>query len=391
MERIILHIDVNNAFLSWTAVDILNRGSNFDIRTIPSVICSSKSNRAGIILAKSMPAKKLGIVSGAFISEAQKKCPSLKTYAPNYELYQKMSKKFFSLLYKYTTDIEIASIDECYMDYGKVKNIYGNEIDFAYKLKDEIKNKLGFTVNIGIANNKLCAKMASDFEKPDKVHTLFDNEVKTKMWPLPIGDLFGVGKQTRDKLLRIGINTISDLANFDSYRLSKYFKNSYKDLINIANGIDNSEIINYEEAKGISNEITLNEDINSKEELYPYLTFLSNKVSKRLKEQNKYASVICLILKDNYFRRFNHQKKIKNPTNRANDIYEVSKELLHDIWDNHSIRLVGIRLDNLTNNYNYQTSLFDTKDRIKEDKIDDLIDNINKKYGKNIIKKGEFK
>lgn len=390
MERIILHIDVNNAFLSWTAVDMLNKGSDIDIRTIPSVICGSKENRTGIVLAKSMPAKRLGIVSAEVLYLAFRKCPNLKTYPPDYELYKRMSDNLFDFLRSFTPDIEIASIDECYMDYGKVKNLYGDEVKFAYKLKNDIKDKFGFTVNIGIANNKLCAKMASDFEKPDKVHTLYMNEVESKMWPLPVSSLFGVGKQTSEKLMKIGIKTIKDLAFCDGNKLSFYFKNTYKDLIDKARGIDDSLVSTFDVVKGISNEVTLKEDVSNKEDLFPYLEFLSLKVSKRIKEEGKYAYVICLILKDNYFRRFNHQKKLKNPVNSSKDIYEVSKQLLNEVWNGNDIRLIGIRLDGLTDICNFQTSLFDKNDRKNDKKIDDLLDSINKKYGKSVISKGKF-
>lgn len=390
MERIILHIDVNNAFLSWTAVDMLNKGSDIDIRTIPSVICGSKENRTGIVLAKSMPAKRLGIVSAEVLYLAFRKCPNLKTYPPDYELYKRMSDNLFDFLRSFTPDIEIASIDECYMDYGKVKNLYGDEVEFAYKLKNDIKDKFGFTVNIGIANNKLCAKMASDFEKPDKVHTLYMNEVESKMWPLPVSSLFGVGKQTSEKLMKIGIKTIKDLAFCDGNKLSFYFKNTYKDLIDKARGIDDSLVSTFDVVKGISNEVTLKEDVSNKEDLFPYLEFLSLKVSKRIKEEGKYAYVICLILKDNYFRRFNHQKKLKNPVNSSKDIYEVSKQLLNEVWNGNDIRLIGIRLDGLTDICNFQTSLFDKNDGKNDKKIDDLLDSINKKYGKSVISKGKF-
>lgn len=390
MERIILHIDVNNAFLSWTAVDMLNKGSDIDIRTIPSVICGSKENRTGIVLAKSMPAKRFGIVSAEVLYLAFRKCPNLKTYPPDYELYKRMSDDLFDFLRSFTPDIEIASIDECYMDYGKVKNLYGDEVEFAYKLKNDIKDKFGFTVNIGIANNKLCAKMASDFEKPDRVHTLYMNEVESKMWPLPVSSLFGVGKQTSEKLMKIGIKTIKDLAFCDGNKLSFYFKNTYKDLIDKARGIDDSLVSTFDVVKGISNEVTLKEDVSNKEDLFPYLEFLSLKVSKRIKEERKYAYVICLILKDNYFRRFNHQKKLKNPVNSSKDIYEVSKQLLNEVWNGNDIRLIGIRLDGLTDICNFQTSLFDKNDGKNDEKIDNLLDSINKKYGKSVISKGKF-
>ena len=183
MEKIIFHIDVNNAFLSWTAIELLNNGYKYDIRNSYAVIGGDPKMRKGIVLAKSTPCKKLGIYTSMNLYEAKKKCSVLKVYPPNYKFYSEMSNKLFNLLNKYTPDIEIASIDECYLDYGKVKNIYGDQYLFAQKLQKEIYDILGFTVNIGIANNKLCAKMASDFSKPNKIHTLYDFEIESKMYP----------------------------------------------------------------------------------------------------------------------------------------------------------------------------------------------------------------
>ena len=175
MERIIMHIDVNNAFLSWTALDLLEKGYPEDIREIEAIIGGDESRRAGIVLAKSTPAKRKGVVTAETIYQAKRKCPNLKIFPPSHEMYKRKSKELFNLLTKYTPDIEVASIDECYLDYTKVKNMYGDELEFAKKIQKEIKDNLGFTVNIGIANNKLCAKMASDFSKPYKIHTLYQH------------------------------------------------------------------------------------------------------------------------------------------------------------------------------------------------------------------------
>ena len=388
MERIIFHIDVNNAFLSWTAVYLLRSGYHEDIRNIVSVIGGDESKRSGIVVAKSPMAKKYGIVTAETLYSARKKYPKLQVFKPNYSFYSEMSNKLFSFLKKITPDIEIASIDECYMDYGKIKSIYGDEVVFATKLKDKIYSLFGFTVNIGIANNKLCAKMASDFLKPNRVHTLYSYEVSSKMWPLPIEDLFMVGKSTSSKLRMIGINTIGDLANCDVYLLSKYFKN-YNDLIRRANGIDDSLVdSSLFEAKGISNEITLPADIVNKADLYNYLSYLSEKVSLRIKSDGKYANVVCVILKDNLFKRRSHQVKVKNPIRDSSDIFAVSKRLLNEMWrDGDMVRLIGIRLDDLVCDYKYQMSLFDNNDRVDSEKIDKVLSDINKKLGYDAVKK----
>jgi len=390
MSRIIFHIDVNNAFLSWTAVELLEQGYKYDIRNSYAVIGGDESARHGIVLAKSMPAKKMGIKTADTLFSARKKCPALRVYKPNYKMYQEKSNMLFEYLKSYTPDIEIASIDECYIDYGKVSNLYGDAVSFAYKLKDEIYEKFGFTVNVGIANNKLCAKMASDFSKPNKVHTLWESEVETKMYPLPIGELFGIGKKTTEKLQNLNIHTIGDLANTDPIFLSKYFKNQATHMINSARGINDlpviSEII---DPTSISNEITLSHDITSKNMLYPYLDSLASQVALRLRKQKKYAHVVVVVLKDNKFRRKQHQKKIKNATNITKEILEISKEILDEMYDETPVRLIGLRLDGLVDNVMYQPSLFeDIESRNDDSIIDNLLDTLQDKYGFNAIKKG---
>lgn len=388
-----MHIDVNNAFLSWTAVNLLNNGSKYDIRNSYAVIGGDENSRKGVVLAKSNPAKKLGIVTGETLYSARKKCPVLKTYPMNYSFYQEMSNKLFDIIRKYTPDIEIASIDECYLEYTGIKKIYGDPLEFAIKLQKEINETLKFTVNIGIANNKLCAKMASDFSKPNKIHTLFDEEIKTKMWPLPINDLFGVGKKSTEKLLKLNIKTIGDLATTSPEKLRPYFKNMSNNLIESANGINNDRVISEEViCKGISNEITLQKDINNKVELYEHLLFLSNKVGLRIRKQNRYAYVVAVIIKDKYFKRKTHQKKLLNPINSSSDIFETSKKILNEMWNDDSVRLIGIRLDNLVQNYNYQKSLFENEEKInKNSNLDKTLDKLKEKYGDKIIENADLK
>ena len=380
-----MHIDVNNAFLSWSAVYYNLKGSKIDIRNTYAVIGGDEKTRNGIVLAKSMYAKKKGVVTGETLYSARKKCPCLKTYPMNYPFYQKMSNKLFSLIKSYSPDIEIASIDECYLDYTKVKNIYGDELEFAKKLQKEIYEKLKFTVNVGIANNKLCAKMASDFTKPNKIHTLYDYEIKEKMWPLDVGELFMVGKKTAEKLKIMNINTIGKLANTEPIRLYPMFKNQAKFLVDIANGIDNSAVDSSSyEAKGISNEITLEKDYSNYKELEPFLLALCDKVSLRLRKLNKSASVVAVILKDNTFKRRTHQKKLDYPTNTTDEIFEVAKIILKEMQNDDEIRLIGLRLDDLSVCNIRQISLFNNSLN-NDSKLDKTIDKLKEKYGTNIL------
>src|SRR5574344_743850 len=392
MDRVVMHIDVNNAFLSWTAIYLLNNGYKKDIRNSYAVIGGDETTRHGIVLAKSTPAKKLGIVTAETLYSARKKCPNLEIYPMNYEFYQKKSKELFELISKYTPDIERFSIDECFIEYTYVRNLYGDPLEFAYKIKEEIKNQLGFTVNIGIANNKLCAKMASDFTKPDRVHTLFSNEVETKMYPLDVGELLWIGKRTKDKLYELGIKTIGDLANSDYTNLYRYFKNQTKEMIEHARGIDNDIVVTErEEAKGISKTYTLDHDILSRVELYDNLNYIANDLGISIRKQNKYAFVVAVILKNRYFKTTTHQLKLTNPTNNTDEIYKIAKRLLDEMWENDPIRLVGIRLDNLTSIGLYQVSLFeDVSKQEQNTNLDNVMDKLKDKYGSKIINKASL-
>ena len=392
MKRIIMHIDVNNAFLSWTAVLYLKQGMKIDIRKTYAVIGGDEKARHGIVLAKSMPAKKRGVITAETLYSAKKKCPNLKVYPPNYNFYKKMSDSMLRLIGKYSPDIEQMSIDECFLDYTPVKHLYGDEVEFAYRLKKEILDSLGFTVNIGIGNNKLCAKMASDFSKPYKVHTLFDNEVEEKMWPLQVDELFGIGKKTAIKLHNLNINTIYDLAHIDSSFLYRYFKNQAKDMIDSANG-KGSDIVVSEESipKGIGNETTLSINISSREELYPYLLALSENVAIRLRKQKKYASVIVVTLKDKFFKRMSHQKKLVNATNLTEEIYKTACDILDEMNTSDGIRLIGVRLDKLSDTSSHQVSLFeDLKVREDNNELEKTVDELKEKYGFKVIKKASL-
>ena len=392
MKRIIMHIDVNNAFLSWTAVLRLKNGEKIDIRNTYAVIGGDEKSRHGIVLAKSMPAKKKGVLTGDSIYLAKKKCLNLKVYAPCYDFYKKMSDSMMNLIHSYSPDVEQMSIDECFLDYTPVKHLYGDELQFAYKLKKEIKDKLGFTVNIGIANNKLCAKMASDFSKPYKVHTLYEDEVERKMWPLKVDDLFGIGKQTALKLHKLNINTIYDLAHIDKVFLYKHFKNQAYDMIDKALGkgsdfVDSSKNV----PKGIGNEVTLTKNIYDKGELKQYLLALSENVSLRLRKEGKYAYVVVVILKDKFFKRISHQKKLVNAINLADDVSRVSLEILDEMNIENGVRLVGIRLDKLVSSSSHQVSLFENlnvKDSNSE--LEKVLDDLKAKYGFKIVKKASL-
>ena len=327
MERIIFHIDVNNAFLSWTAVSMLKNGSKLDIRDIPSVVGGDEKQRHGVVLAKSMPAKKKGIVTGESLYSARKKVDKLYVAPMDRKSYIKYSNDFYNILCKYSPVIERYSIDECFLDMTSMKKIYDDPVKTAYVIKDEIYERLGFTVNVGIGNSKLCAKMASDFEKPNKVHTLFDDEIKDKIWPLKVDDLFMVGRSSSKKLHELGIHTIGDLANSNIELLIKHFKSMGKMMKDYANGIDLSSVERaVPKNQGISNSTTLPNDLEKLSDIKKVLYKLSCMVGIRLRKEKKYAMCIAVQLRNSNFFNYQHQKKLTNPISSNEDIYNLSCE-----------------------------------------------------------------
>ena len=393
-ERIIFHIDVNNAFLSWTAVQLLEEGYNIDIRTIPAIIAGDESKRHGIVLAKSPIAKKYGIVTAETIYQAKMKCPNLKIFSPNHEIYQRKSKQLINYLKTFTPIMEQFSIDECFLDMTGTKYLYTNHLELAYKIKDEIKEKFGFTVNVGIGNNKLCAKMASDFEKTDKVHTLLKSEIKEKLWPLPVNDLFMCGKKTSIELNKMNIYTIKDLAEYDFQKLEKKFKSQAKYLKQAAWGIDESKVEERKDKRqSISTTRTLPHDEENKEKLKEVLFVQTEDVCRQLREQNLYASTIAIIYKDKYFKSTTVQEQLENATDNTKEILKKINSLFEKSYNNMPVRLIGVRLANLTKFKNTQVSIFDTEidNDSKEESIQKTVDKINKKFGSSLIMPASIK
>lgn len=392
MERVILHIDVNSAFLSWSALKLLEEGYNKDIRNEVAVIAGDPNKRHGVIVAASIPAKKIGIKPPVNLYEARRKYKDLIVVKPDSNYYYKKSKMLMDYLKSLFDKVQQYSIDECFIDYSSMKLIYGDEVKYAYKLKDEIYKRFGFTVNIGIGNNKLSAKMASDFEKPNKVHTLYKYEFKDKVWKKDISELFMAGKQSCNKLRQLNINTIEELANADVNLLTRNLKSQGKLLYEYANCIDDSEVEteSYNERKGIGFSRTLDFDTDDKELIYKYLYDFSSKISKKLRDKKVYANTLVVTIRNYDFKTVNHQQKYLNGMNLTDQIYERAKQLFINLWDKEPIRLIGLRVTDFTDSNSYQLSLFDKKaDNNTDEKIQDIIDKINKDYGKEVINIGD--
>lgn len=389
---VIFHIDVNSAFLSWEAAHQLTENPDTqDIRLVPSIIGGRKETRHGVVLAKSIPASKAGVKTGEPIVHALKKCPNLLIFPPDFTIYRSRSEALMELFRTYAPVVQQLSIDEAFLDMSGTQALYGDPIDFANRLKDEVKEKLGFTVNIGISTNKLLAKMASDFEKPDKVHTLFPEEIPEKMWPLPVSDLLYAGKSSVQKLHNLGIFTIGELAKADPVVLQQHLKSHGKELYNYANGIDTSSVeAEPEAAKGYSNSITLPFDVTDRSDAKGIMLSLCENIGMRIRKDNAYISVVSVTLVDMDFRKTSHQVSLPTGTNITDVIYENACVLFDRLWDQSPIRLIGVHTSKASDENYTQYSLFDTEKNEKLEKLDMAIDSIRSKYGDNAIKRARL-
>lgn len=390
MERLIFHIDVNSAYLSWTAVENLKKGSNVDLREIPSIIGGDMASRHGIVLAKSIPAKAYKITTGEPVAHALQKCPNLVMAPPNHKLYSEYSHQLMELLKTFSPAIEQVSIDECYMDFTDYQDKYDSPAAAAALIKDTVRDTFGFTVNVGISSNKLLAKMASDFQKPDKVHTLFPEEVPEKMWCLPVRDLFMVGKSAAATLEKLEILTIGDLAHTDVSILESHMKSHGRLIWEFANGIDDSPVQTEEaELKGVGNSTTLSRDALTSADAKKVLRSLCSQVSSRLKNYGQLAGMVSTEIKYASFTNVSHQMQLPSATDDAGVLYHHVCLLFDELWNGEPIRLLGVRTSKLTTEKEpVQMSLFDLPKSQKEQKADKAAEELRKRFGKEIIKKG---
>lgn len=391
-NRIIFHIDVNSAYLSWEAVYRLQKGDPTDLRTIPSVVGGDPKSRHGIVLAKSISAKKYKIQTGESLYSALQKCPNLVIVPPHYDLYVKCSNAMVSLLKEYSPSIQRFSVDECFIDFTNMEPHFGDPIDTAYKIKNRIKHELGFTVSIGVSSNKLLAKMGSDLKKPDAVTTVFPPEIEEKMWSLPVEDLFMVGRATSKKLRSLGINSIGDLATTNIDFIKSHLKSHGVLVWNYANGIENSTVRsnNRQVIKGIGNSTTTAFDVSSRHEAHMVLLSLTETVCMRLRDARCCAQLVSIGVKTKAFRYSSHQHKFQTPTDITTQVFNHAKKIFDDIWNGEYIRHLGVRVSDLCSNEFYQINLLDTELSEKQRAVDKTIDKIRMKYGSKDVIRGCF-
>ena len=408
-KSIKFHIDVNSAFLSWTAIKLLKEGNPVDIRTVPAIVGGDPKTRHGIVVAKSLPAKALGIHTADTVASALKKCPDLIMVPPDHPYYKRQSRALMKHLSDICPMIEQVSIDECYMAYEPLREQYPDPLQAAYHIKNSVRDTFGFTVNVGISDKKVLAKMASDFEKPDKLHTLFSDEISKKLWPLPISDLHMCGKSSAARFRQYGIHTIGDLAKTDPDLVTGWMKSHGKLLWNYANGIDNDEVITEQgPAKGVGNSVTLSKNVTDFEGACTVLKELSDSVSGRLTKKRFEASQISVEIKYATFTSVSHQMTVDKPICKAEDLYRNAVILFKELWNGEAVRLLGIRTTKLERagapkqltieDYLKQQQVHLQKkeeeamriDQKKEKarKLEEALDKVRSKYGKDMIRKG---
>lgn len=394
VERIFFHIDVNSAFLSWSALAHLEAGESYDLRKIPSIIGGDMAKRHGVVLAKSIPAKAYGITTGEPVVNAFRKCPHLVSAAPDHGLYQRRSSELMKYLSGICPDIEQVSIDECYMDYTPISGKYTSPEEAAHRIKDSVLEKFGFTVNVGISDKKVLAKMASDFKKPNLVHTLYSSEIETKLWPLPVSTLFMCGHSSVETLKKLGICTIGELARTDLDILESHLKSHGLTLWRYANGMDDSTVISEPaKSKGIGNSTTLTADARTAADAKKELLRLAESVGRRLRSSRQLTGLVCTEIKYNTFQSVSHQALLDTPTASTDVIYRKACELFDELWDGTPIRLLGIRTTKLVaEDAPIQLNLFDyaAPKSAKQQKLDAALDQIRSRYGKDSVKRGSL-
>ncbi len=391
MEPVIFHIDVNSAYLSWTSVENLKSGGP-DLRQIPSIIGGDQSSRHGIVLAKSLQAKACGVSTGEPVAQALKKCPNLTVAPPDHKLYKEYSRRLMGLLSSYTLRLEQLSIDECFLDVTDLWPDRQEALAAAFCIKDAVRERFGFTVNVGVSCRKVLAKMASDFQKPDRVHTLWPEELPAKLWPLPVGELYMAGRSSVQVLQKLGILTVGDLASSDPELIASHLKSHGRLLWEYANGIDPSPVVSQrQEAKGVGNSTTLAEDISRREDALPVLQALSDTVSARLRKAGQLAGTLTVEIKYYNFQSASHQMPLLTPANDSASLYRAACSLFDELWSREPIRLLGLRGTNLAREgAPTQMNLFDLdfsqfqKDE-KHKKLDQALSDIRGRFGKDAV------
>ncbi len=386
MKRIIFHIDQNCYFAS---VEMISRP---ELRNVPMAVAGDASVRHGIILAKNEPAKKYGIKTAEAIWQAKAKCPELVLVDAHHKKYEFYSKKIRAMYSEYTDKVEPFGLDECWLDMTGIVSDYAEAEETALEIRNRVKEEFKLTCSVGISFNKVFAKLGSDYKKPDATTVFSDENWKEKIWPLPVADLLFVGRHTAEKLLKINVKTIGDLANTDGEFISRYLGKAGEMLWEYANGLDDAPVAEsgYKRIpKSVGNSTTTAEDMTSDRQIERTLHMLSESVAERLRKHTLKGTVVQITVRDRDLSIYEKQKIIYKPTDDAKVIYAAARDLFKESYDwEKGVRSIGVRCTKLVRaDSGEQLSIFnEVKASERDDRLNKAIDDINRRYGSSVIK-----
>ena len=384
--RIIFHIDLNAFFASCETI------LRPELQNLPLAITGEKSSKRGIVVTANYVARQYGVHSAMPLMQAKKKCPHLVVASANFDLYRKISQQFIQLLHEYSDQVEKASIDEAYVD---VTHLYQeiHPLHLAQQIQQRIFNELKIGCSIGVAPNKFLAKMASDMKKPNGITVLRKRDLPQILWPMPIEEMFGVGKASSPKLKQLGINTIGDLVHYkDVDKIEQLFGHHALKWIENAKGNDQNPINpnKYEVPSSIGHSTTFSKDYCFDEEIKAEAKRMCIKTSNRLKKYGLYAKTISIQLKDTSFKQITRSQTVQVPIQSVNELYPIIEELFDEHWEGQALRLIGVNTTNLvnTNKVTQQLNLFNYQSFASEEKLNQTIQQIKTKHGTHLIQKG---
>ena len=390
LSYVVFHVDANSAYLAWEAIDRLRQGDPVDLRLLTAVVGGDEASRHGIVLAKSAKAKKAGIITGESLYAARQRVPNLVVVPPRYHLYMQCSRDMIEILRQYSPVVQQYSIDEAFVAYTIPSRNTQEALDAAYRLKDQVRNELGFTVNVGIGPNKLLAKMASELEKPDKVHTLFHEEIADKMWPLPVDELFFVGRATARKLRNYGVYTIGALARQDPRLVHAWLKKPGLLIWQYANGMDESVVTEQKPPiKSVGNSNTIAFDVEDRQTAHQILLALTETVAMRLRAMDRCGRVVAVAVRSHQLVTYRHQRRLDSPTDITNHIWQHACRLFDECWKGEPVRHLGVHVSELCSNDFYQLSIFD-RDIDRLTRLDQTIDQLRRRFGYDAVFRGCF-
>ncbi|WP_394019000.1 DNA polymerase IV [Anaerococcus cruorum] len=385
MKRVILHSDMNACYASIEAK------LNPKLKGIPMAVAGSPENRHGIILAKSEEAKKMGVKTGEPIWQAQAKCPNLTLVPPHYEQYLKHSKMARNLYYEYTNQVEPFGLDECYLDVTGSTHLFGSGEEIANEIRKRMKEELGISVSIGVSFCKIFAKLGSDMKKPDAVTIISEDNFKEKVWPLGVREMVGIGKATENKLNKIGIFTLGDLAKAPVDILKNLLGVNGIYLWQYANGLDVRPVVDRdhtEPIKSIGNSSTCKRDLINNEEVFNVMQELAFSVSRRLREAKLEACGVEVYVRNNELQSWNFSTSLEMASQSSIILVKSAMDIFKEKYKwSLPVRAIGIRAINLRNEGGgSQMDVFlNHEDFKKSEDIDTTLYNIRKKYGKDSV------